>query len=58
MWQFKIAKLFSKEARELAELLSRYTEDNIFISDKLKKAFPEFKITTVEEGISRILKES
>lgn len=55
--QFKIAKLFSKEARELDELLPRYEVDNVFISDKFKKSFPNFKITSFEEGISLLLNE-
>ena len=58
LWQFKLATLFSKNARELSELLPRYTVDNLFVSDKLKKAFPHFKITTFEEGIRQVLVEN
>jgi nucleoside-diphosphate-sugar epimerase len=58
LWQFKLAKLFSKNARELSELLPRYTVDNLFVSDKFKKAFPHFKITTFEEGIRKVLVEN
>src|SRR5690606_35969854 len=43
MWQFRLGSLFSKQAKELQELLPRYKYDNIFISDKFKKTFPEFK---------------
>lgn len=57
LWQFKLAKLFSKEVKELDELLPRYEQDNIFLSDKFKQAFPDFTITTLEEGISRVLTE-
>jgi nucleoside-diphosphate-sugar epimerase len=57
LWQFKIAKLFSKEIRELDELLPRYEVDNIFISDKFKKAFPDFNITSFETGIMQVLTE-
>jgi nucleoside-diphosphate-sugar epimerase len=58
LWQFKIAKLFSKKVRELDELLPRYEVDNIFVSDKFKKEFPDFKITSLEEGISLVLTEN
>ncbi|EOL42497.1 NAD-dependent epimerase/dehydratase family protein [Enterococcus phoeniculicola] len=58
LWQFKIAKLFSKEVRELDELLPRYEVDNIFVSDKFKHAFPDFEITSFEKGISLILTEN
>jgi nucleoside-diphosphate-sugar epimerase len=57
LWQFKLAKFFSKEVKELDELLPRYEQDNIFLSDKFKQAFPDFTITTLEEGISRVLTE-
>ena len=49
MWKFKIASLFSKNARELQELLPRYKKDNIFSSDKFKNRFPDFEITSFEE---------
>lgn len=55
LWQFKIAKLFSKNIRELDELLPRYEVDNIFVSDKFKENFPDFEITSFEKGISSIL---
>lgn len=54
-WQFNLGSVFSKEAKEIKELLPRYEEDNIFLSEKFKKAFPEFKITTFDEGIKKIL---
>lgn len=57
MWQFKIASLFNNKAKELLELLPRYQVDNIFVSDKFKTAFPDFQITTFENGISQIKKE-
>lgn len=57
MWQFKIGSLFNKNIKELQELLTRYEVDNIFVSDKFKTRFPDFKITTFEEGITQIKKE-
>lgn len=58
LWQFKLAKLFSKEVRELDELLPRYGVDNIFISEKFKNAFPDFEITSFEKGFSQIITEN
>ena len=55
MWQFKLASFFNQNSRELQELLPRYQADNIFVSDKFKTRFPEFKITSFEEGIREIL---
>ncbi len=55
MWQFNLGSWFSKPLKELKELLPRYEEDNLFSSDKFKKRFPEFKVTSIEEGIQEIL---
>lgn len=54
MWMFKLGSLFKKQIKELQELLPRYKYDNIFISDKFKTKFPDFKITTFKEGIEII----
>lgn len=54
-WQFNLIKSFNKSMQELNELLPRYRQDNLFISDKFKKQFPDFKITTIEEGLSTVL---
>ncbi|MEG0286341.1 MULTISPECIES: NAD-dependent epimerase/dehydratase family protein [Vagococcus] len=54
-WQFKLIKPFSKDIQELSELLPRYRQDNLFSSDKFKHHFPNFRITTIEEGISKVL---
>lgn len=57
MWMFKLAALFNKQAKELQELLPRYRHDNIFISQKFKTRFPDFKVTTYQEGIPFIKDE-
>ncbi|MBN9293791.1 MAG: NAD-dependent epimerase/dehydratase family protein [Flavobacteriia bacterium] len=57
MWMFQLGGLFNKQAKELQELLPRYKYDNIFISDKFKKRFPEFKFTSYQEGITGIMNE-
>lgn len=54
MWQFKLGSLFNKKIKELLEILPRYKYDNIFVSDKFKKKFPDFKITNFENGIEQI----
>ena len=56
-WQMKIAGLVSEQVRDAAELLPRYGVDNIFISDKFKKRFPKFKVTTLREGLEAIRDE-
>ena len=57
MWMFQLSALFNKQAKELMELLPRYNYDNIFISDKFKKRFPDFKFTSFQEGIITIKNE-
>lgn len=57
MWQFKFGSLLNKQVKELQELLPRYKYDNIFISDKFKKRFPDFKFTTYQDGIAKIMNE-
>ncbi len=57
MWMFKLAGLFNKQAKELQELLPRYRYDNIFVSEKFKKRFPAFSVTTYREGITSIRNE-
>jgi nucleoside-diphosphate-sugar epimerase len=53
----KLGAIFSKDLRELQELLPRYEHDNIFDSSKFKHRFPEFIITTYRQGIDQILNE-
>ncbi len=57
MWMFTLGSLFSKQAKELQELLPRYKYDNIFISDKFKIRFPGFTITSYREGVTNIVNE-
>ncbi|MFD2305110.1 NAD-dependent epimerase/dehydratase family protein [Enterococcus termitis] len=55
MWQFNLGSLFNKRLKELKELLPRYQVDNNFSSEKFKKRFPDFKITTMKEGVTKLL---
>ncbi|MGE0341116.1 MAG: NAD-dependent epimerase/dehydratase family protein [Xanthobacteraceae bacterium] len=53
-WQLRLAGLFSRTIRDAAELLPRYESDNIFVSDKFKTRFPDFRVTTFREGLASI----
>jgi len=56
-WQLRLAGLFSRTVRDAAELLPRYDVDNIFVSDKFKARFPDFRVTTFREGLAFIRHE-
>lgn len=56
-WQLWLAALVSQKARDAAELLPRYEADNIFVSDKFKLRFPDFRVTTFGEGLAAIRDE-
>ncbi len=56
-WQLRLAGLFSGAIRDAAELLPRYGSDNIFVSDKFKARFPDFRVTTFREGLASIRDE-
>ncbi|WP_423998547.1 NAD-dependent epimerase/dehydratase family protein [Maribacter sp. IgM3_T14_3] len=51
---FKIGGVFKTQMKELQELLPRYKSDNIFVSTKFKNRFPDFSVTTYQEGIEQI----
>lgn len=53
-WVFRMAGLFSIEAREIRELLPRYAHKNLFVSSKFKSRFPDFEVTTYDEGLNLI----
>ncbi|QLC64844.1 NAD-dependent epimerase/dehydratase family protein [Flavobacterium sp. LPB0248] len=54
---FSIGALFNKRLKELQELLPRYEHDNIFDDSKFRNRFPDFQITTYNQGIEQIKKE-
>lgn len=56
-WMIRIISLFNPGMKETIELLYRYKTDNIFDSSKFKRRFPDYKITTYQEGISEIIAE-
>lgn len=53
---FNIGSKFNKKLKEVIELLPRYKYDNLFDSSKFRNRFPEFRVTSYEEGI-RIISE-
>ncbi len=56
-WLIKLISIVNPFMKETQELLPRYETDNIFSSAKFKERFPEFKLTTYQEGIATILSE-
>lgn len=54
---FAVGKLFSSNVRELWELLPRYAVDNIFVTDKFTQAFPDFRVTSIAEGLAALHRE-
>lgn len=53
-WQLRLAGLVRPAIRDAAELLPRYAADNIFVSDKFKARFPDFRVTSFAEGLAQI----
>ncbi|MCB9383507.1 MAG: NAD-dependent epimerase/dehydratase family protein [Bryobacterales bacterium] len=56
-WFFRVGGLFNQRLREVRELLPRYGQDNIFVSDKFKQRFPDFQVTPYAEGVACIRDE-
>lgn len=56
-WQLWLAGLVNKKARDATELLPRYEVDNLFVSDKFKLRFSDFRVTTFREGLTAIRDE-
>jgi nucleoside-diphosphate-sugar epimerase len=53
----KVGSFFNKNLKETLELLPRYAIDNVFDSSKFKARFPNFKVTSYQEGIRIILND-
>ena len=53
-WALSATGLFSKQVREMRELLPRYDQDNLFDSTKFKRHFPDFAVTTYRHGLEQI----
>lgn len=57
-WQLGLAGVFNRTARDAAELLPRYAVNNLFVSDRFKRRFPTFEVTTFRQGLTAIRDES
>ena len=55
IFSLKVASLFKQNIKEILELLPRYQQDNIFLSDKFKRRFPQFEVTQYKRGIEIML---
>lgn len=53
-WTLIAAGIFSRQVREIRELLPRYERDNLFDSTKFKRRFPHFEVTAYREGLDLI----
>ncbi|WP_343583219.1 NAD-dependent epimerase/dehydratase family protein [Herbaspirillum sp.] len=56
-WMLSAAGIFSRQVREIRELLPRYGQDNLFVSTKFKQRFPEFAVTDYRQGLELIRRE-
>ncbi|MEW7399067.1 NAD-dependent epimerase/dehydratase family protein [Elizabethkingia anophelis] len=54
---FSIGALFNKKMKELLELLPRYEYNNIFDDSKFRNKFPNFQVTSYQQGIGQIKNE-
>ena len=56
-WLLAIASRLNPLLKEARELLPRYKQDNVFVSDKFQQRFPEFQVTRFEEALKIIAEE-
>jgi len=56
-WTLTAAGLFSRQVREIRELLPRYEHDNLFDSSRFKRRFPQFEVTSYRQGLELIRRE-
>jgi len=56
-WMIRLISLIHPEMKETIELLYRYKTDYIFDSSKFRRRFPDYRITTYQEGILEIIEE-
>lgn len=57
-WVLSAAGVLSPQAREIRELLPRYSHDNLFSDTKFRTRFPDFAVTTYREGLRTIHREA
>lgn len=54
-WAFRLGGLMSPAITEAAELLPRYRQDTLFVSEKFSARFPDFPVTSYRDGIAALL---
>ncbi len=55
-WLVGVLGLFIPFMKEFHEMMYQYDRDYVFDSSKFQKRFPDFRITTYQEGIAQIAK--
>lgn len=56
-WMVKTFGLFNSDVKELIELLYQFDRDYIFDCTKFNNRFPDFEVTSLEDGIKEVLSE-
>jgi nucleoside-diphosphate-sugar epimerase len=56
-WMVYLAGIFNPFVKEIIELLYQWEDDYLFDCSKFNKRFPEFKTTTLSDGIKEIFNE-
>lgn len=56
-WLIKLLGIFIPFIKEIVELLYQWEQDYIFDSSKFKKRFPDFKVTSLKEGVTEIIED-
>lgn len=56
-WMVKVFGLFNSNVKEIEELFYQFEHDYIFVCSKFNKKFPDFRTTTLEEGIQEVIAE-
>lgn len=56
-WMVKTFGLINSDVKELVELLYQFDRDYIFDCTKFNNRFPDFQVTSLEEGVKEILDE-
>ncbi len=56
-WMVKLLGNFNPYLQEIVEILYRYESDHLFDSTKFMQRFPDFKVTSYQQGIETIIDE-
>jgi nucleoside-diphosphate-sugar epimerase len=56
-WMVKTFGLINSDVKEIGELLYQFDRDYIFDCSKFNTRFPDFQVTSLEEGVTKILDE-